>query len=223
MSDLQTLPPEAPAAPADSEGQGNRKLLLLLVGVVGVVVLGAAAYFLFLSGGEEEPLPPITKGTPAAEAGAGKSGQDEANTGGNDDGGQVLPGSADDDLKVGTDPFEPLPAEEAAAAEAETAATDDGATAVTDEGNGGKGGDVAATTYEVQVASVDSGSGKANVVVDGKSYVVKVGDVFPSATTGPFKAVAVGKSNAGVPYVKVAYGSDLPVIIKKGGSAEFGG
>lgn len=222
MSDLQTLPPEAPEAPADFEGQGNRKLLLLLVGVVGVVVLGAAAYFLFLSGGEEEPLPPITKGTPAAEAGAGKSGQDESNAGGNDDGGQVLPGSADDDLKVGTDPFEPLPAEEAAAAEAESAATDDGATAVTDEGNGGKA-DAAATTYQVQVASVDSNSGKANVVVDGKSYAVKVGDVFPSATTGPFKAVAVGKSNAGVPYVKVVYGSDLPVIIKKGGSAEFGG
>lgn len=222
MSDLQTLQPEATDSSA-SEGQGNRKLLLLLVGVVGVVVLGAAAYFLFLSGGEEEPLPPITKGTPAAEAGAGKSDQDETNGGGNDGDGQVLPESASDNLKVGTDPFEPLPAEEAAAvAAADTAATDSGATAVTDEGTGGKG-DNAATVYQVQVASVDSASGKANVVVDGKSYVVKVGDVFPSATTGPFKAVAVAKSNAGVPYVKVVYGSDLPVIIKKGGSAEFGG
>ena len=233
MSEVQTPPP----AVTDSaeERQGNRKLLLLLVGVVGVVVLGAAAYFLFLSGGEEEPLPPITKGTPAAEADADKADKNNGGQGENSGEGQVIPDPVDDDLKVGTDPFEPLAAETVVVVADETdggavPVEDDGSTAGSTGGttggtaggtNGGKD-DPAATIMVVKVHAVNAKTEKATVLVDGKSYQVKQGSIFPSTTTGPFKIVDIGTTDKGEAYIKLAYGSDLPAILQVGQQAVFG-
>jgi len=194
----------------------RRRLMLVLAIAGGVIIAGAAAYFLFLSGGGSDtedfgPLPPQTGATAKPDKG-------------DDESPETKPLPEEFDGVVGRDPFQPLAAEAVVppvVEDVEVEATSEPIEAGTDATGGDDSAD--ANTSQVKVKAVSVAKGQASVSVDGKQYTVKEGVVFPSATTGPFKAVVIGMTAAGRAFVKVEYGSDLPVVIKSGGSAHFGG
>jgi hypothetical protein len=210
-----------------SEGPGgNRRVLIALAALAGVLVIGAAVYFLFLSGGgsgdDELAAVPQTQATGTQDA--------KGNNGDGDKAGDKVP----EEFKgnVGRDPFAPLAFE---LATAEPVATDPVATepAATDAPAADPTGvpttdpqptssSPATSAYAVEVKSVNVGSGRATIEVNDKVYTVKTGDVFPSDTTGPFKVLRLSKTDSGRGVAKVLFGSDLPVILKQGHPVTFG-
>ncbi len=215
----------------DGSGAGGQRRLLMVVGGAALlVVLGVGAYFLFLSGGEED-LGPVPSGAAAAQESGGK--KDTGSNGNDTKGNQNVPAEVDSDFRVGRDPFAPLPAEEVVVAPAP--APDDTSTDTTTStsGTGGGTGTVPdpaptvssdptptpsptptadpVTSYKVTLASVDVTKDSAVIEVNGKRYVVKVKDMFTNSKTGPFKLTRVGELPSGKDSATVIFGSDAPV------------
>ena len=210
-----------------SEGPGgNRRALIALAALAGALVIGAAVYFLFLSGDSNDDAlaaVPQTQATVTQEA--------KGNNGDGDKAGDKVP----EEFKgnVGRDPFAPLAFEletaEPVATEpvaTEPVATDAPATdptgVPTTDPQPTSGSPPATSAYVVEVKSVNVASGRATIDVNDKTYTVKTGDVFPSDTTGPFKILRLSKTDSGRGVAKVLFGSDLPVILKQGHPVTFG-
>ena len=211
MSDTMQGPPaqELSPGPHDGSGSSRRRLLIVVVVVAGVLVLGAATYFLFLSGGSsDEEFAPVTRGTPAATPDNGKK------SGGQSNGGDKVPQKVDQDVAVGTDPFEPLAAE-APVVSAAPVATDP----ADPTGTGDPAAD--AGVYQLTVKSVNLEKDTANIDIDGKLYTVKAGNTFPSLTQGPFLLVRVDASQTGQGLARVIFGSDTPVVMKVGNTVTY--
>ncbi len=216
MSDTLQAPIGGDLEQSGDGSGGNRRLLVALAALAGVLVIGAAVYFLFLSGDSADdelaavPRAPVT-GTHDAKPDNGDGG--------------VVGDKVPEEFKgnVGRDPFAPLAfelvTETPTATEVPTAEPTDGTggTPVTDPQPTATSDPGAVSGYVVEVKSVDVAKDKANIDVNGKLYSVKTGEVFPSSTTGPFKVLRLGPGTA-----KVLFGSDLPVILKQGSPVTFG-
>jgi len=234
MSDTlsqESLPPEANGA-----DDRSRRSLLLIGGLAVLLVLGAAGYFLFLSGGSDDEELGVVSAAPAPVETDGPKGDKKDDN---------VPNPVDDDIEVGHDPFKPLP-QEAVKEEPVTVddsdTTDDGA--VVDNGGTGTGTGTGTggtqptkpptvnpspspsptetkdpdvvTSYKVTLKSIDVKKDSAVIEVNGKRYVVKVGKLFTSSTQGPFKLTKVGELPNGKDTAQVRFGADAPVeLIQK--------
>lgn len=219
-----TLSTETPTSDGGSAAGGSQRRLLLAVGGGALLlVLALGAYFLFLSGGEEEDLGPVPSG--AASLPEESKGEKDKN------GGEQVPAEVDVDFAIGRDPFVPLAAEavpEPAAPVDDT--TDTGTDTGTDDPKD-TGGTAPAptpaptpspspsptptedpvTSFKVTVKSVDAGKEASVIEVNGKRYTVKVKDMFTNSKTGPFKLTRVGELPSGKDTATVVFGSDAPV------------
>src|SRR5262249_29945472 len=157
-------------APDSQNGPGgNRKVLLILAGVVGVLVLGAAAYFLFLSGGSSDEglgAVPSAQPAPSASAPTGKKGGDDDNT---------LPQHVNRNFQRGPTRSKPLPAEKPTVTTDSTGTTDTGTGTTTDTGTGtttdtGTG----TTTNTGNNGGSGSGNGGGSGTTNATSYTVGV-------------------------------------------------
>jgi len=223
MSDTMQAPVGGELEQSGDGSGGNRRALIALAAVAGALLIGAAVYFLFLSGdsGDDElGAVPQTQTT--------RTDDDKGNKG-NDDNGSNAGDKVPDEFKgnIGRDPFAPL-AFELVTAEpvptepvpTEPPATDPTGGTVPDPQ---PTSDAPATTaYVLEVKSVNVANDRASISVNDKLYTVKTGDVFPSDTTGPFKVLRLGKLDSGRGSAKVLFGSDLPVILKQGNPVTFG-
>jgi hypothetical protein len=222
-----TLSTQSPTIDDGSGAGGSRRRLIMVVGGAALLlVLGLGAYFLFLSGGEEEDLGPVPSGAAAAEESDGKKNK---NSKGNDSkGNDNVPAEVDTNFAVGRDPFAPLPAEEVIPApepkpEPTTDTSGDG-TGTTPEPTPTPTPTPtvdAATTYDVTLRSVNLGKDTAVIEVDGKRYSVKAKDMFPSSDIGPFKLIGVGQLSSGQDTALVVFGSDVTVGLVAGKSVTF--
>lgn len=193
MSDLMQAPHDSGLEPLDEAAGGNRNRMLAVVGIAaGVVVLGLAAFFLFFSGGGDEVYAPPPKGNPpAAEQQGGKNhGKDNAVP-------PVYQG------EVGTDPFQPLAAEEVV----QPPEPDPTASAAPSDGVA-----LSPDYYQVSIASIDGG--QTTLVVNGVAYTLTVGARFPDTTTGPFQLEQVAADGSSV---TLKYGSETVTIKKNQG------
>ena len=221
MSDTLQAPDETVVDLSSDDGAGdNRRKLMLLGGLAGLLVLGAAVYFLFLSGGSStDTFTPIPQGQPVASPSASATD------------GTKLPDKFQG--TVGHDPFQPLAAEavviEPTTAPTTSTGTGTGTgttpttapvviptTVVTPPPTTTPTTPAPVTRYAVTVNSVNGGKNSAVITVNGKRYTVSVKDNFPSATTGPFDLVRVGQLPSGKDTATVVFGSDLPVELKAG-------
>jgi hypothetical protein len=215
MSDTMQAPIGGELEQSGNGSGGNRRLLVALAALAGVLVIGAAVYFLFLSGdSSDDELAAVPRaqatGTHAPKANKG------------DDG--VVGDKVPEEFKgnIGRDPFAPLAFELVSATPTEAPTTEPtdgtgGTTPTTDPQPTATSDPGTTTAYVVEVKSVDVAKNKANIAVNDKLYTVKTGEVFPSSTTGPFKVLRLGAGTA-----KVLFGSDLPVILKQGSPVTFG-
>ena len=188
-----------------------------------LLVLGLGAYFLFLSGGDEEDLGPVPSGASAVPD-ESKGKKDKGSKG--DD---TVPADVDTNFTVGRDPFLPLAAEQVVVVPEPVA---DDTTTDTSTGGGGTGTapkpaptvssdptptpsptptEDAVTSYKVTLLSVDVRKDSAVIEVDGKRYLLDVKDMFTNSKTGPFKLTAVGELRSGKDTATVVFGSDAPV------------
>ena len=216
----ETLMPEGPVIGEVTEASSRRSLVVLLVAVVALAVVGAAAYFRFLSGSSEEGLGPV----PSA-AGQVDNKKDDAKADAKKDEAKAEQEAKDnqDLITVGRDPFEPLAVEELKATPEPT----DNTGGDTTQTGGGTPVQTPAPTptqddvdsYTVTLKSVNTKKGEATIDVDGKSYVVKEKDLFPSTTIGPFKLISV--SDKGKGKATVAFGSASTVVLAIGDPIEF--
>ena len=208
----------------DGSGTGGQRRLLVIVGGAAVaLVLALGAYFLFLSGGEEEDLGPVPSGAAAVDDSNGKDKNgknDKDGKDGKDGKDDDVPSEVDEDFTVGRNPFAPLPAE--AIKEEPAPPADDTTTDVADDGGTGPATEPApeptptptsdvASTYQVMLRSVDIGKESAVIVVDGKRYSLKIKEIFPDNATGPFKLLGVGELSSGKDTALVVFGSDTTV------------
>jgi hypothetical protein len=188
----------------DPGGKGrNSRLLALLAVVAGLVVLGLAAFFLFFSGGGEEDLGGTVPTAQPPAAVEPKQGGDKANTKKKDKTPPVFNGS------VGRDPFQPLAIEEVIVPP-EAAVQPAGGTGTSD-GTSSNTAPVAAPDYYLVVYRGTSG-GTVTMVVNGVTYPVQVGDLFPDRAAGPFKVERVidgGKK------VVIKFGSETYELTQK--------
>jgi hypothetical protein len=204
MSDLMQAPPEDGLDSRDDAGGGGRnsRLIALLAVAAGVVVLGLAAFFLFFSGGGEEDLGGTVPSAQPPVVVEPKKGDAKAN-GKKDKTPPVFNGA------VGRDPFQPLAIEEVVVP-AEPAAPPADGTATSDGSNTGAA-PAAAPDYYLVVYRGSTG-GTISMVVNGVTYPVQVGDLFPDRAAGPFKVERVidgGKK------VVVKFGSETYELTKK--------
>ena len=103
MSD--TISPQSPVVDDGStDGAGQKRLLLVVGGAALLLVLGLGAYFLFLSGGEEEDLGPV----PSAAGSQPTEDPVKKDKGSKKD---KAPKDVNADFTVGRDPFVPLSVE----------------------------------------------------------------------------------------------------------------
>jgi hypothetical protein len=219
MSD--TVATENPVIDDGSPSGGSQRRLLVVVGGAALlIVIGLGAYFLFLSGGEEEDLGPVPSAAgaqPVEEGDVAKKDKKAKK--------DTVPGNLNVKFTVGRDPFAPL-AVEAVAEPAEVPEDTSDTTKSTDTKSGGGSSTPAptaspapapaptqdaATSYEVTLLSVDLKKENAVIEVDGKRYLLSVKDMFPNTKTGPFKLTAVGENGAGKATATVVFGSDAPV------------
>lgn len=227
-----TLSAQSPTTDDGSSADGGQRRLLMAVGGGALLlVLGLGAYFLFLSGGEEEDLGPVPSGASALPDDT--NGMKDKNSKKD----ETVPAAVDVDFAIGRDPFIPLAAEAVPepAAPVEDPGTDPVTDPGTDPGTGGGGGtqpdpvptptpaptsspspsptptEDPVTSYKVTVKSVDAGKESAVIEVNGKRYVVKVKDLFTNSKTGPFKLTRVGELPSGKDTATVVFGSDAPV------------
>jgi hypothetical protein len=224
MSNTLQRPPieDVVSGPDGGVDGGQRRTVLAVVLVAGLLVLGAATYFLFLSGGSsDENLGVVTSGAPKAAPVDGK----KSNQANNND---KVPQQVDANVQVGRDPFAPLAAEAPVVTEPDpnsVPGTGTGTTGTTGDGSTNPTTPVDTTTnetvYSLTVKSVNANKGTADIDINGKVYTVSTGDVFPSETTGPFKLVKVSRSDSGQGQARVIFGSDLPVVLKQGKTADF--
>jgi hypothetical protein len=221
MSDTMQAPVGGDLESSGDGSGGNRRALIALAAVAGALLIGAAVYFLFLSGGsgdDELGAVPHAVATGTQDT--------KANKDDNGNAGDKVP----DEFKgnIGRDPFaplafelvtdEPVPTEPVPT---EPAATDP--TGGIPAPDPQPTSDAPATTaYVLEVKSVNVANGRATISVNDNLYTVKTGDVFPSDTTGPFKVLRLGKLDSGRGSAKVLFGSDLPVILKQGNPVTFG-
>lgn len=224
---------------ASGPAGGRRRLFMALGGAAVLLVLGLGAYFLLLSGGEEDDLGVVPSGAAALPTdGAGNNDNGTKNKGTKGD--DTVPGKVDSNFTVGRDPFEPLAAEqvvETVAPAGDTTGTSTGTSTdtSTDTTGGGQTDPVVVptpaptvsldptptptptpsegpvTSYKVTVKSVDVGKDSAVIDVNGKRYVVTVKDLFTNSKTGPFKLTRVGELPSGKDTATVVFGSDAPV------------
>lgn len=218
----ETLMPEGPVIGEETEASSRRNLVVLLVAVVALAVVGAAAYFLFLSGSSEEDFGPV----PSA-AGQVDGKKDQAKADAKKDEAKAEQEAKDNQnlVTVGRDPFEPLSVE-AVKAQPEPTGTGAGNTDTSQQAGGAPVETPAPTptqddvsSYTVTLKSVNTKKGEATIDVDGKSYVVKEKDLFPSASIGPFKLISV--SDKGKGKATVAFGSASTVVLAVGDPIEF--
>ena len=224
MSDtLQGAPVEDfIAGPPNGPEGGNRRLLVIIAAVAGVLVVGAAAYFLFLSGGgTDEQLGAVPSSQPTGQP------TQSAAQGTN---GQHVPKHVQNNFKVGTDPFKPLPAEALVTTPADDGTSTDTSTGTqtgtstdtstgtqsgTGTGTGTGTGNV--TIYVVQLMSVNTNKGTAKFQVNGLDQDVSSGDNFPDSKTGPLQLIGVNADSA-----RIQYGSGMVVILDVGAGMTFG-
>ncbi|HUV48131.1 MAG TPA: hypothetical protein VMX11_04065 [Actinomycetes bacterium] len=222
MSD--TISPQSPVVDdGSSDGAGQKRLLLVVGGAALLLVLGLGAYFLFLSGGEEEDLGPV----PSAANNQPTEDPVKKNKGSKKD---KAPKDVKADFTVGRDPFVPLSVEavKEPAPAPEEPTTDTGKTSGGTKSGGGTSTapttapaptsspspaptQDAVTSYKVTLRSVDLKKNTAVIEVDGKRYLLKVKDMFTDAKTGPFKLTGVGERDSGKATAIVVFGSDAPV------------
>ena len=203
----------------DGSDGGSRRALVALAALAGVLVIGAAVYFLFLSGSPaEEDIAAVPR------AGATGTPDVNENKGGTGNEGDKVPQEYQGN--VGRDPFAPLAFElvtEPAATEAPTTEpTDSTGESPTTDPQPSTSETAPASSYVLEVESVNVASDRAVILVNGKPYTVKTDSVFPSSTTGPFKVLRLGQLDSGRGTAKVLFGSDLPVILKEGNPVTFG-
>ncbi len=218
-----TLSTQSPTIDDGSGAGGSRRRLIMVVGGAALLlVLGLGAYFLFLSGGEEEDLGLVPSGA-AAQQDESNGKKDKGNKG--DD---KVPAEVDTNFAVGRDPFAPLPAEEVIPA---PEPKPDPTTDTSGDGTGTTPEPTptptptptvdAVTTYDVTLRSVNLGKDTAVIVVDGKRYSVKAKEMFPSSDIGPFKLIGVGELSSGQDTALVVFGSDVTVGLVAGKSVTF--
>lgn len=204
-----------------SDGGSQRRLLLVVGGAALLLVLGLGAYFLFLSGGDEEDLGPVPSAAGAQPVDEGKKDKKAKK----DD---SVPNKVNVKFTVGRDPFAPLAAE--AVVEPAPVADDTSGTNTTKSGTKGGEGTTTPTpaptqdvvsTYQVTLRSVDLKKNTAVIEVDGKRYSVKTKDMFPSSDIGPFKLIGVGELASGKDTALVVFGSDMTVGLVSGKSVTF--
>jgi hypothetical protein len=224
MSD--TISPASPVIDDGSTGGAGQKRLLLVVGGAALLlVLGLGAYFLFLSGGEEEDLGPV----PSAAGAQPTEDPVKKNKGTKKD---KAPKNVNANFTVGRDPFVPLAVEKVSVPDEPAADTTTTNTSSNTTKTGGGGTSTApattpapaptstpspaptedaVTSYKVTLRSVDFAKDTALIEVNGKRYVVKVKDLFTNSKTGPFKLTRVGELPSGKDTATVVFGSDAPV------------
>ncbi|MEO8107919.1 MAG: hypothetical protein ABI720_11445 [Actinomycetes bacterium] len=231
MSD--TISPQSPVVDDGSaDGAGQKRLLLVVGGAALLLVLGLGAYFLLLSGGDEEadlaPVPSAVGTQPTdndvkKDKGSKKDTKDKA------------PTNVEADFTVGRDPFVPLSVEAPVAPDPVVEEPTADAGSGSGDTNSGGGGTTstpstapvptsapkptpsptptvdAVTSYKVTLRSVNFGKDTAVIEVNGKRYSVKVKDMFTNSKTGPFKLTRVGQLPSGKDTATVVFGSDAPV------------
>jgi hypothetical protein len=220
MSD--TISTENAVIDDGSSGDGSQRRLLLVVGGAALLlVLGLGAYFLFLSGGDEEDLGTVPNATGSQPVEDGKKDKKAKK----DD---KVSDKVNVKFTVGRDPFAPLAVEAVVEPPPEKDTTSDTSSTDTTKGSGtksGTGGNTPAPTtspapaptqdavssYEVTLRSVDLKKNTAVIEVDGKRYLLKVKDLFPNTKTGPFKLTGVSETGSGKATATVVFGSDAPV------------
>ena len=175
MSELMQAPPESGLDGLEASGESGRnsRLIALLAIGAGLVVLGLAAFFLFFSGGGDEVAGTVPGAQPSAPVDPG-----------NDKAGKKDKKPPKFDSSVGRNPFQPLAIEEIVV-EPTPEAAPTGATGGTTGTDGGSA-PAAAPDYYLVVYRGASG-GTASIVVNGVTYDVGPGDLFPDRAAGPFK------------------------------------
>ena len=227
MSDTMQAPIGGELDQSSEGSGGNRRALIALAALAGALVIGAAVYFLFLSGDSSDDA---LGAVPQTQANGTKDAK--GNNGDGDKAGDKAGDKVPEEFKgnVGRDPFAPLAfeletaepvASEPVATEPPPATEPTGALPTADP-QPTSNNPPATSAYVVEVKSVNVASGRATIAVNDKTYTVKTGDVFPSDTTGPFKVLRLSKLDSGRGVAKVLFGSDLPVILKQGHPVTFG-
>jgi len=210
MSDTnQTVetPPDFSAEDSGSTTSNRRALVIVAAAVAAVVVLGLA-YVLFLSGGGDDEgaaLVVTPRPTTSAEPTPGPKKA------------QTLPATFDDE--VGTDPFEPLAAEEVPVVEETTTpTTPPTSTTPTSTTPTPVPTDTAVTSYSITATSVDTAKKSATLKVNDDVFRgVKKGDVLPKGAVVQFEVVGIGSDKNGA-YVSIRLGSGSIVDLLEGDS-----
>ncbi len=211
MSDTNQTVETPPDFSADDAGSGssNRRVLVIVAAAVAAVVVLGVAYVLFFSGGGDDEgaaLVVTPRPTTSAEPTPGPKKA------------QTLPATFDDE--VGTDPFEPLAAEEVPVVEESplpTTQPTDTSTNPTPTPTPAPT-DTAVTSYKVTATSVDTAKKTATLTVNGDVFRgVKKGDLLPKGAVVQFEVVGIGSDKSGA-YVSIRLGSGSIVDLIEGDS-----
>jgi len=199
MSELMQAPPASDLDGLEASGESGRssRLIALLAVGAGLVVLGLAAFFLFFSGGGDELAGAVPGAQPSASAEPGKQ-----KAGKKDKAPPVF------DSAVGRNPFQPLAVEEVVVAPTAEVAPG-GATGGT-AGTDGAAAPIAPPDYYLVAYRGESG-GTVTMVVNGVTYQVVSGDLFPDRAAGPFKMERV---TDGGKKVVIRFGSETYEVPK---------